>query len=406
MRIAYLSTDFGVAINGSSGSSVHVREVTRALRALGHDARIYSTSRYEFDRSTEDGAVQIVHLEGYAQKAAQAIEHEDLGEYEHVRREFRRLLYSEYLQQALQPTLSQFDPHFVYERYSLFSYAGVQLARALGVPLILEVNSPLSREAAKHRNLVLTRTAAKLEQRIWSAADSVLVVSELLQRDAVTLGVDPRRVHIVRTGVDTELFSPDTSGEPIRERHGLRGKTVIGFIGSLKPWHDLDTLLAATRHLVDGDASYHLLIVGKGPRLDELIVKNESFVMSVGAVEHDEIPAYLAAMDVVAVPYAGDQEHYFSPIKLFESMAMARPVVGANIGQVAGVIKGGTNGLLYEPGDAANLASAIKHIVSLPDRGASLGQAARADVEAKYTWRHVADQIIAAAESSMTRAPA
>jgi len=171
MRIAYLSADFGVAVNGSSVSSIHVRQVTGALRSLGHEVRIFSTSRYEFDRSTEDGHLQILRLEDLAGVAAAAMEHEDLGNLDHVRREFRRLLYSEYLQRALLPVLTEFDPHFIYERYALFSYAGVELGRALRVPLVLEVNAHLARKADKHRDLVLKRDAAELESLHWQSAD-------------------------------------------------------------------------------------------------------------------------------------------------------------------------------------------------------------------------------------------
>jgi glycosyltransferase involved in cell wall biosynthesis len=299
--------------------------VTGALRSLGHEVRIFSTSRYEFDRSTEDGHLQILRLEDLAGVAAAAMEHEDLGNLDHVRREFRRLLYSEYLQRALLPVLTEFDPHFIYERYSLFSYAGVELGRALRVPLVLEVNAPLSLEAAKHRDLVLKRAAAELESLIWQSADSLLVVSEMLRRHAISLGVSEERISVVRTGVDCELFNPFVSGADVRRQYKLDGKRVVGFVGSMKPWHDLDTLLAAMQLLVADDPTYHLLVVGQGPRMEELASRNETFVTYAGAVEHRSIPAYTAAMDAVAVPYAGGQEHYFSPIKLFEAMAMARP---------------------------------------------------------------------------------
>jgi len=380
--------------------------VTGALRSLGHEVRIFSTSRYEFDRSTEDGHLQILRLEDLAGVAAAAMEHEDLGNLDHVRREFRRLLYSEYLQRALLPVLTEFDPHFIYERYSLFSYAGVELGRALRVPLVLEVNAPLSLEAAKHRDLVLKRAAAELESLIWQSADSLLVVSEMLRRHAISLGVSEERISVVRTGVDCELFNPFVSGADVRRQYKLDGKRVVGFVGSMKPWHDLDTLLAAMQLLVADDPTYHLLVVGQGPRMEELASRNETFVTYAGAVEHRSIPAYTAAMDAVAVPYAGGQEHYFSPIKLFEAMAMAKPVVGARIGQVASVLTNGETGLLYEPGDAAGLTASIKGIFALLDGGAALGASARATVQANYTWQHVATQIVESAEALLAGARA
>ncbi len=406
MRIAYLSADFGVAVNGNSGSSIHVREVTRALRELGHDVRIYSISRYPEDQSTEDGSLQIVRLDGYAGEVAEALHHEDDAMPRHLRREFRRLLYSEYLQRALVPSLAEFAPHFIYERYSLFSYAGVELARALGMPHVLEVNAPLSREAAQHRDLVLKHTAAALETSIWRAAGALLVVSEMLEAHAASLGVPRERVAIVRTGVDCDLFHPGVSGADVRTTHGLRDKKVVGFVGTLKPWHDLDTLLSAMRQLVAGDPSYHLLVVGKGPRLEELQARGEAFVTCVGSVPHEEIPGYVAAMDVIAVPYAGGGQHYFSPIKLFEAMAMAKPVVGARIGQVKNVLAHGETGLLYEPGDASDLSSMVRQVFAQPDRGAAMGARAREAVAASYTWHHVAERIVAVAEGLLAGARA
>jgi glycosyltransferase involved in cell wall biosynthesis len=322
----------------------------------------------------------------------------------HLRREFRRILYSEYLQRALLPALTEFSPHIIYERYSLFSYAGVELARALGVPLVLEVNAPLALEAAQHRDLILKHTAGQLEAAIWCGADVILVVSEMLEAHAASLGVARERIEVVRTGVDCDLFDATTSGDGIRERHGLSGKKVVGFVGSLKPWHDLDTLIAAMARLVANDPTYQLLVVGQGPRTEELTRQHNAFVTDAGAVKHEAVPAYLAAMDVVTVPYAAGDDHYFSPIKLFEAMAMAKPVVGARIGQVANVLAHNETGLLYEPGNAADLVDAIGHVFTLPDKGAALGRRAREAVAANYTWRHVAERIVAVAEGLLAGA--
>jgi hypothetical protein len=74
MRVAYLSTDFGVAIHGTSGSSVHVRHVVQALRDMGHATRLFSTSRYDHDKTFQDDDFQLVHLDGFAEVAMTSIE--------------------------------------------------------------------------------------------------------------------------------------------------------------------------------------------------------------------------------------------------------------------------------------------------------------------------------------------
>jgi glycosyltransferase involved in cell wall biosynthesis len=87
-------------------------------------------------------------------------------------------------------------------------------------------------------------------------------------------------------------------------------------------------------------------------------------------------------------------------------MAMARPVAAARIGQVASVVTHDETGLLYEPGDASQLAAAIRRVFALPDRGAQLGRNARAAVEVNYTWRQVAERIVSIAEPLLAGARA
>ncbi len=104
-------------------------------------------------------------------------------------------------------------------------------------------------------------------------------------------------------------------------------------------------------------------------------------------------------MDLIAVPYAAEGDPYFSPIKLFEATAVGKPVVGACVGQVAEIIEDGVNGLLYEPGDAADLAAKIRQVFQSSDRGTRLGQEARLGVERWHTWRHNAERIVGRAEA-------
>jgi glycosyltransferase involved in cell wall biosynthesis len=103
-------------------------------------------------------------------------------------------------------------------------------------------------------------------------------------------------------------------------------------------------------------------------------------------------------MDVVVVPYAPEGHDYFSPLKLFEAMAMAKPVVGACVGQVPEVILDNVDGLLYEPGGAADLARKIESVFAMPDRGRGLGEAARAKVLDRYTWSRNAETVISIAK--------
>jgi glycosyltransferase involved in cell wall biosynthesis len=390
LRIAYLSCDFGVSPAGANGSAVHVRETVSALRASGHTVRVFSpVAREGTDGGAED--VSSVPLSGPAASAA-AIARREEDVPRHVASELRSLLYAEYAQRALLPELMAFRPDVIYERYALFAYAGVSLGRVLDAPLLLEVNAPLSVEQGRHRELALVKTAQELERSIWTGADAVVAVSRAVADHARTLGVPDERVHELPNGVDPERFNPSMGGGAARARLGLDGEDVVGFVGSLKAWHDIGTLIDATILLNGQGFPARLLVVGDGPEAERLA--GQPHVTHTGSVPSETVPEYLSAMDAVVVPYSSDQQdHYFSPLKLMEAMAMARPVVAARAGQPAEIITDGTTGVLYEPGNAADLACKLRDILARPDRGSAMGSAARRQVLNTHTWERNASRI-------------
>ena len=392
MRIAYLCSDFGVPAFGTKGASVHVHETVQSLRGLGHAVTVFAPVLGEGNNGCTDGYTALP-LEGLAAQALDLLAQEPVAGSSHLPKEWRSLLYAEYVQKRLRPILLEFRPDFIYERYSLFGYAGVELARNLGVPIMLEVNAPLAIEQARYRELVLDHSARKLEAQILNCADNVIVVSNALSDYVLRLGVPSTRTTVLPNGVNPKLMDRSVRGDEVRVRYGLTAKRVLGFVGSLKPWHDLDTLLNAVRLLHHRDPSYHLLLVGDGPRLAQLQARDEPFVTCTRAVPYGEVPSHLAAIDAVAVPYAAGGDCYFSPLKLYEAMAMARPVIGARVGEVEEAIVDRETGLLYEPEDATDFAKRIEELFEMRDRGAALGASARRWVLANRTWDRNARRI-------------
>ena len=400
LRLAYLSCDFGVPARGQSGKSVHLRETVAALARLGHEIEVFSPAVEPGSQPPEGVEMHPTAPSGVAGDVLEVLA-DELAEPPHLFKELRGIVSSEYVQRALWARLSTFRPQVIYERHALFSYAGLELARRLRVPLLLEVNAPLPLEQRKYRQLVLPRTAAEVERRVLTGADAVLAVSEALAEHVAALGVRRERITVLPNAADVERFSPAVSGREVRERYGLDGKRVVGFVGTLKPWHDLDTLLAACERLREQDPAVHLLVVGHGPRFDEVRERGGSGVTCVGEVAHERVPAFLAAMDVVVSPYAANGDHYFSPLKLFEAMAMGKPVVGARVGQVAEMVRDGENGVLYEPGDERDLAVRLAAVLDRPDWAAALGTAAGRFVRTRRTWDGNAATIASLARSLM-----
>jgi glycosyltransferase involved in cell wall biosynthesis len=316
-----------------------------------------------------------------------------------VRQELRNLLYNLTLYEKARDYLRAHPVDFIYERYTLFAAAGIRLARELGVPHILEVNAPLAYEQEKTRGMEMKALAAATERRIFHDTDRVIVVSRQLQEFVVSCNVPPSRIQILPNSVDPLRFAKARGDRSVRTRLQLDGKRVIGFVGSLKPWHGTETLFEAFHALHATAANAHLLIVGDGPGRAHLekYAKTHGLngtVTFTGNVPYDDIPRYIAAMDIAVAPYIPSENFYYSPIKIFEYMAMGKPVVGGRIGQVEEVIADGETGVLFEPGNIAALQAALAQLVSDSTLCRRLGENARAWVETERTWDNNARQVV------------
>lgn len=403
MRIAYLCSDFGIPVFGSKGASIHVRELSGALAALGHDLMIL-TPRVGGDRPA-GFAVPVCELPlDPADRTTYGLLQSEAGAGEAVAKEVRSLLYVASLRYRALEELRRFDPHIIYERYSLFGTAGLALSRALGVPLLLEVNAPLSEEQAAHRQLAFGEAARGLESEVLCSADGVIAVSQELGRWLAGVGVAPERVTVMANGVDVGRFGAGAlERDRMRRMLGLTGKQVVGFAGTLKAWHGVETLVRAVAMLHGRGLAPHLLVVGEGPERGNLmeLAGREGIRRAVtftGAAPHEEMPAYVAAMDVATAPYAHTEGFYFSPLKLFEYMAAGRPVVAADAGQIHECVRHGETGWLYPPGNVEALADSIAALLRDPSAASSLGRAGQEYVSQRHTWEQNARTVAATAE--------
>jgi glycosyltransferase involved in cell wall biosynthesis len=406
MRIAYLTADFGIPVLGTKGASAHVRELVRALQAEGHEVVVLASNIG--DESSEILPLRQVSFGGVLADVYDALQKEELCQGTRLAKDLRNLLYALNLELQGRPLLEQFGADVIYERHSLFATAGRELARHFDIPLILEVNAPLVLEQQKMRGLSLPLVARAAERLVLSSADHVVVVSEALRSYMTDQGVSPDRLSVMPNGADPDLFSPAVAPSPLRRALGWDQHFVVGFVGSMKPWHGVDVLLQALQLLGGAASPYRALLVGTGPELRNLqaLVDRLELADAVympGAVSHDQVPDFLRATDLAVATYAADADEYFSPVKLFEYMAMGLPVVAARLGQVSQVIEPGRTGWLYPPGDAVALAETMRRVALDADLRHRVGAAARERVVSGYTWRHNARRILGLAEDLIAK---
>jgi glycosyltransferase involved in cell wall biosynthesis len=104
--------------------------------------------------------------------------------------------------------------------------------------------------------------------------------------------------------------------------------------------------------------------------------------------------AELAEASIAVAPYPQSEDHYFSPLKIYEYAAAALPVVASAIGEVPQIVTDGVTGTLVEPSDPAALAAAIDDLATDPDRAARLGRAGRERAVAEHSWGRVLERVL------------
>ena len=382
MRIAYICCDPGIPVFGTKGASVHIQEVVRELRSIGHEVALYAV------RSGKHVPDDLTDLELHLEAVADV----EPAEREQAQAHAAERIVSRVIADGAD---------LVYERYSLFSTALADITTATGVPGILEVNAPLIDEQRRHRSLVDASGAAQVLHRQVAAARATVCVSDpvadWVRRRTTDLPdasdiVD--RIHTVPNGVSVRRIQPQPE-DPDR--------VVVTFVGTLKPWHgvaDLITAAALARQ------SWSLRIIGDGPEMDSLRAQAGRRGVEVdfrGAVAPQDIPAHVAGSAIGVAPYpdlGGGEQQYFSPMKVLEYLAAGLAVVASDVGQVPQLLEDGSgrHGVLVAPSDPTALAAALDDLAVCPDRRARMGRSGRLLAEQRHSWRRTVARILELAD--------
>lgn len=278
------------------------------------------------------------------------------------------------------------------------NWTTVLLARRAGIPCVTHWDGLFESESEFGRK-------AHWDFRLWlPVARAVLrrfgqhyaVVTPAVRDHHLKLGFRPERFTVLDNGVDTERFRPDVARHPIAEQ--LRGKLVLGFVGSFRPWHRVDELLGFLPSLLEHHPNVVSLFAGSGPEWHkvEALARDPrvaGHVHLLGRVPHEEIPSVIACFDVGLLPFT---TYSCSPLKMYEYMAMGKATVAPAYESVLRVIEDGVDGITFVPDDQDSLRAALRRAVEDPQRTRAIGAAARRKVVEHFTWEHVADRFEAA----------
>jgi glycosyltransferase involved in cell wall biosynthesis len=245
---------------------------------------------------------------------------------------------------------------------------------------------------------------AWLQRAVTLRAGSVIAITPYLRQALIDqCGADPERTLTAHDGVRAARFAADSPQTQARQQIGWdQSAMVAGFVGRLHKGTDLLVDALAT---CDGIA---LALVGGPDDMAEQLRRRwlghglpAQHFLYAGQVAPEQVPLYLAAMDVCVMPHPYTEQfaYYTSPLKLFEYMAAGRAIVASDLPGWSDVIQHEQTALLFPAGDQTALAACLRRLQSDPALRQRLGTAARERVLAHYTWQSRAERIRAHIES-------
>ena len=286
----------------------------------------------------------------------------------------------------------------IHERFNLLSLGGAWASRKLGIPFVLEVNADLLEQrkfkGVPERGLRRLFAVWATQMCFNAAAEIICISAGLKEHLSRKWKIEDKKLTVLACAADVNDLGPNHNPERIRQGLGLTTEPVIMWVGGFFPWHDLDLLIASFALVVQRHPGTKLVLVGEGQTRASVAQKVqkiglEQSVIMTGAIPHSDVPGMLSIADIAVVPAApvlASGGGTGTPLKLFEYMAAAKPIVATDLNQAADVIRDGHSGLLVAAGNVNMFADAIVKLINDPLERARLGKNAQQQATDLYSW--------------------
>lgn len=213
-----------------------------------------------------------------------------------------------------------------------------------------------------------------LERKLYLSADRVVTVGKGYRNNVISkVGVSDR-ISVIYNGVDGDRFSPRPPDIEFRQRYGMHDRFLCSYVGTIGMAHGLETVLNAAEILKDsGRDDIGFLLVGDGARRESLeqdsVARGLSdLVKFTGRLDKSEMPKVISSSDTLLVHLRlCDLFTTVIPSKIFETMAMQRPIIMGVRGESAEIVREARAGIEMEPGNSDSLLRCLGQLSSDQD---------------------------------------
>lgn len=288
--------------------------------------------------------------------------------------------------------------------FVLFVIADVYYSRDEMLLAILSWLKPQSSLAYEAHLFSPSVRGANLQRRVIAHVGSMIAITPKLRDDLISeRGANPERIIVAHDGIRQARFEHVPDRLTARQQIGWdESAFIVGFVGRLQMIGMDKGVGTLVRALAQVEGVSLALVGGPDDMAEQLrqqwleLGLSEDRFLYVGHVAPDEVPLYLSAFDVCAMPHPHTTQfaYYTSPLKLFEYMASHSAIVASDLPAWSDVVTHEETALLVPPSDVDALAEAINRLQDDADLRQTLADHAYARVMAHYTWSARVEKIL------------
>lgn len=391
MKILYYSPHPLLSTSANTGYATHIRETILGFKEHGHEV-------VEIINGNEERRVFAQKGTGYKKlfkKFIPKIIWRTIKDYLLIKQDKKG-------EQAFEKKILEFKPHIVYERAAYLHASGINICEKHNVNYCVEINAPFSNEMRSFEGAksLFDSQAKNVVAHQLRYAKKVFVVSSALKKYFLDdfhpleskLIVIPNSVNPQKIRIDSSLR------EELKQQYSITDETIIiGFVGSIFPYHGVDLLIEAFAKVFKkySHKKMKLMIVGDGYLLGEL--KHLAEELSIGehviftdSVEHDTVFTYIDLIDICVM---AKSNWYGSPVKIFEYGAMGKAIIAPDVIPVKDVMTNEVDGLLVPPNEE-KISEAMMRLIDSADLRTALGNNFRKKVLKNHTWNNTTGKIL------------
>ncbi len=386
MKILFYSPHPTLYFDAPTGYGSHMRGMVNGFREEGLTVEILVLGHKPQSRDSNAPSTSLKNL---LKKVLPKILWRTMKEIQQIRFDKRAA-------QELQQAILKFNPAIVYERSAWMSNGSVEVLKPFKIKHIVEINAPFEEEVKefeKAPSIIAFVGKKKLKHLLQSASLVAPITSSLKTHLVNRYQINADKCVVVPNAIEPqEIQINELRVEAIKKQFNLSEVTVLGFVGSIFPYHGVDRLIRGVSKLNYNNIS--ILIVGDGyliPELEKLAkdLALSSRVHFTGSVPKEDIYNYISAMDILTLP---NTEWYCSPVKLFEYGAFGKTILAVNEAGVSDVMSR-EEGVLFENNDTAFQEALLTSITDVEELQIKAGRF-QEKILSNHTWKANAYKII------------